>query len=94
MLTTGLLPEISSGISYTENDALIIDTCVGRLKQRCPDEYALLVDRYIKNISKRAPGRKLRMSEGMIRITFLMAEGFIDSCLPMLDVRLKMDSWN
>nr|WP_304412133.1 antiterminator Q family protein [Erwinia sp. Ejp617] len=88
----GPLPENSVGISCTENDALIIDGCVGRLKQKRPHEYALLVDHYIKDISKRALGRKLKLSEGMIRIKFQMAEGFIEGCLAMLDVDLEMDS--
>ncbi|WP_029686587.1 antiterminator Q family protein [Tatumella saanichensis] len=88
----GLLPERGCGISCTENDALIIDTCVGRLKQKRPDEYALLVDHYIKDISKHAIGRKLKLSEGMIRIKFQMAEGFIDGCLSMLDAELEMDN--
>ncbi|MEN4913109.1 antiterminator Q family protein [Erwinia amylovora] len=87
----GLLPENSTGMSCTENDALIIDACVGRLKQKRPDEYALLSDHYIKDISKRALGRKLKLSEGMIRIKFQMAEGFIEGCLSMLDVRLEME---
>lgn len=50
------------------------------------------MDHYIKDISKRALVRKLKRSEGMIRIKFQMAEGFIDGCLSMLDVRLEMDS--
>ena len=52
----------------------------------------MLVDHYIKDISKRALGRKLKLSEGMIRIKFQMAEDFIDGCLSMLDVRLEMDA--
>lgn len=90
----GLLPESPSAVSCTDNDAFIIDTCVSRLKQKRPDEYALLVDHYIKDISKRALDRKLKLSEGMIRIKFQMAEGFIDGCLSMLDVKLESDSWN
>ena len=88
----GLLPDTRKGVSCSDSDALIIDSCVGRLRQRSPAEYELLVDHYIKNISKRALGRKLKLSEGMIRIKFQMAEGFIDGCLSMLDVRLEMDS--
>lgn len=65
---------------------------MGRLKQKRPDEYALLVDHYIKDISKRAIGRKLKLSEDMIRIKFQMAEGFIDGCLSMLDAELEMDN--
>ncbi|RRZ90442.1 antitermination protein [Erwinia sp. 198] len=88
----GLLPENASGVSCTDKDAMIVDACVGRLKQKRPDEYALLVDHYIKDISKRALGRKLKLSEGMIRIKFQMAEGFIDGCPAMLDVHLEMDN--
>ncbi|EOS94299.1 hypothetical protein LU631_08405 [Erwinia tracheiphila] len=58
---------------------MIVDTCVGRLKQKRPDEYALLVDHCIRDISTRATGRKPKLSEGMIRIKFQMAEGFICS---------------
>ncbi|UIA84914.1 antitermination protein [Erwinia tracheiphila] len=85
------MPENASGVSCTDNDAMIIDTCVGRLKQKHPDEYALLVDHYIRDISKRAIGRKLKLSEGMIRIKFQMAEGFVEECLSMLDVELEME---
>ncbi|MGE9549701.1 antiterminator Q family protein [Erwinia amylovora] len=69
------MPENSSGLSCTDNDARIIDTCPGRLKQKHPDEYGLLVEYYIKDISKRALGRKLKLSEGIIRIKFQMAGG-------------------
>ncbi|WP_235192749.1 antiterminator Q family protein [Erwinia mallotivora] len=49
------------------------------------------MDHYIRDISKRALGRKLKLSQGIIRIKFQMAEGFIDGCLSMLEVELKMD---
>lgn len=87
----GLLPEAPTSASCTENDALIIDSCMARLKKKRPDEYELLFDHYVRDISKRGLGRKLRLSEGMIRIKFQMAEGFIEGCLAMLDVRLDMD---
>ncbi|MCX8956677.1 antitermination protein [Erwinia psidii] len=76
----------------TDNDALIIDGCMARLKQKRPNEYDLLFSHYVKGISKRALGRKLKLSEGMIRIKFQMAEGFVEGCLSMPDVRLEMDS--
>ena len=87
----GLLPEGGATVTCTEDDALIIDSCLGRLKQKRPDEYNLLFDHYVKNISKRAIGRKLKLSEGMIRIKFQMAEGFIEGCLAMLGTKLEMD---
>jgi len=48
------------------------------------------VAHYIKGISKRALGRKLKLSEGMIHMKFQMAEDLLEWCLSMLDVRLKM----
>lgn len=87
----GLLLEKAPAEVCTEDDALIIDSCMGKLKIKRPDEYALLFDHYVKDVPKRAIGRRLKLSEGMIRIKFQMAEGFIDGCLSMLDVRLEMD---
>ncbi|WP_420874728.1 hypothetical protein [Pantoea dispersa] len=34
-----VLPESAPGISCKENEALIIDSCMSRLKQMCPDKF-------------------------------------------------------
>lgn len=86
-----LLPENGSIPMCTEDDALIIDSCLAKLKLKRPDEYALIFEYYVKDISKRAIGRRLRLSEGMVRIKFQMAEGFVEGCLSMLDIKLEMD---
>ena len=88
----GLLPDTRANVSCSDSDVIIIDACVGRLKQKRLNEYELLVDHYIKNISKRAIDRKLKLSEGMIRIKFQMAEGFIEGCLSMLNVKLDIEN--
>lgn len=72
----GLLPQGATAQSCTD-DAIVLDGCVGRLKQKRPDEYQLIEDHYIKGISKRQLARKYRVSEGLIRIKFQMAEGFV-----------------
>lgn len=87
----GLLPESPSNPSCCDDDALVVDSCVGRLKQKRPDEHDILFDHYVKGISKRQIGRKLKCDEKMIRVQLQMAEGFIDGCLSMLNVRLEMD---
>lgn len=87
----GLLPEGSSITMCTEDDALIIDGCIARLKIKRPEEYELIYEHYVKNKSKRAIGRSLKISEGMVRIKFQMAEGFVEGCLAMLDIKLEMD---
>lgn len=87
----GLLVESASAVSCTDSDAMIVDSCVGRLKHKRPSEYELLQDHYIKNIPKRQMAKKYRCDEKIIRIKLQMAEGFIEGCLSMLDVHLEME---
>jgi hypothetical protein len=88
----GLLPESTSPDSCTDSDAMIIDSCVGRLKQKRPDEHQLIEAYYIKGISKRQLAKKYQKDEKIIRIKLQLAEGFVEGCLAMLGVELEMDS--
>ncbi|PKH22283.1 antitermination protein Q [Enterobacterales bacterium CwR94] len=87
-----LLSATPNKIYCSDRDATCIDRCVGQLKLRRPDEYALLHEHYIKGVPKRALGRKLKLSEGMVRIKFQMAEGFIEGCLAMQGQPLEMEA--
>lgn len=88
----GLLPQIgSSRPSCTDDDALIIEGCLARLKNRKPYEHSLLVAHYLYGISKRKIAKARKKDEKLIRIEIQMAEGFIDGCLAMLNIRLDMD---
>ncbi|HDG1677316.1 TPA: antitermination protein Q [Kluyvera ascorbata] len=88
----GLLPQTSkSRLSCTDNDALIIEGCLARLKSRKPYEHSLLVAHYLYGISKRKVAKVQKKDEKLIRIEIQMAEGFIDGCLSMLDIHLDMD---
>lgn len=88
----GLLPQRSkSRLSCTDDDALIIEGCLARLKKRKPYEHSLLVAHYLYGISKRKLAKARKKDEKIIRIEMQMAEGFIDGCLAMLDVRLDME---
>ena len=88
----GLLPQTSkSRLSCTDNDALIIEGCLARLKSRKPYEHSLIVAHYLYGIPKRKLAKARKKDEKLIRIEMQMAEGFIDGCLSMLDVRLEMD---
>lgn len=88
----GLLPQTSkSRLSCTDNDALIIEGCLARLKSRKPYEHSLIVAHYLYGIPKRKLAKARKKDEKLIRIDMQMAEGFIDGCLSMLDVRLEMD---
>lgn len=88
----GLLPQTSkTRLSCTDDDALIIEGCLARLKKRKPYEHSLLVAHYLYGISKRKIAKTLKKDEKLIRIEIQMAEGFIDGCLSILEVRLDMD---
>ncbi|MDE1056723.1 antiterminator Q family protein, partial [Escherichia coli] len=62
-----------------------------RLKQKRPDEHSLLVAHYLFGISKRKLAKARKKDEKLIRIEIQMAEGFIDGCLSMLDIRLECE---
>ncbi|MCK7006862.1 antiterminator Q family protein [Enterobacter kobei] len=87
-----LLPQTSkTRLSCTDGDGLIIEGCLARLKKRRPYEHSLLVAHYLYGISKRKIARAKKKDERLIRIEMQMAEGFVDGCLAMLDIRLEMD---
>lgn len=88
----GVLPQTGRvRQSCTDDDALIIEGCLARLKSRKPYEHSLLVAHYLYGISKRKIAKARKKDEKLIRIEIQMAEGFIDGCLSMLDVSLDMD---
>lgn len=88
----GLLPQKGkSRPSCTDDDALVIEGCLARLKQKKPYEHSLLVAHYLYRISKRSIARARKKDEKLIRIEIQMAEGFVDGCLSMLDAKLEMD---
>lgn len=88
----GLLPQTGkTRPQCTDDDGLKIEGCMARLRSRNVYEYQLLVAHYIQRISKRSIARSRKKSEKQIRIEVLMAEGFIEGCLSMLDVKLDMD---
>lgn len=88
----GLLPQTSKcRLSCTDDDALIIEGCLARLKKRKPYEYSLLVAHYLYGISKRKIAKARKKDEKIIRIEIQMAEGFIEGCLSALDLSLQCD---
>lgn len=88
----GLLPQTSkTRLMCSDNDGLIIEGCMARLKKRKPYDYQLLVAHYLYQISKRKMAKLRKKSEKQIRIEMQLAEGFIEGCLSMLDIKLEMD---
>ncbi|CNI85612.1 phage antitermination protein [Yersinia enterocolitica] len=88
----GLLPYTTpSRHSCCDDDGLAIDGCISRLKHHRPDEWELIIRHYIYNQSKRSIARQQKKNERAIRISLQLAEGFVDGCLAMTDIRLEMD---
>ncbi|HBZ1380663.1 TPA: DUF1133 family protein [Klebsiella pneumoniae] len=88
----GLLPQTGkTRLCCTDDDALIIEGCMAKLRGKKPYEHSLLVAHYLFGISKRKLAKYLKKDEKVIRIEIQMAEGFVDGCLAMLDLRLDMD---
>ncbi len=89
----GLLPpSVKSRPTCTDDDGLIIESCLARLKKKKPYEHSLLVAHYLYGFSKRSIARAKKKDEKLIRIEIQIAEGFIDGCLSMLEITLDMDN--
>lgn len=87
----GLLPQCGKArLSCTDDDALIIEGCMARLRDKKPYEHSLLVAHYLYGISKRKIAKACKKDEKLIRIEIQMAEGFIDGCLSMLPIELEV----
>ncbi|MGV8004304.1 antiterminator Q family protein [Photorhabdus temperata subsp. temperata] len=91
----GLLPVSSkTRLSCCDNDGMIVDAAVGKLKKvGRDDEYDLIEKHYKDGLSKSAIARKEKCSEGKIRQKLMIAETFIDACLIMIEAKLEMDEW-
>ncbi|EKM6459626.1 antitermination protein Q [Cronobacter sakazakii] len=89
----GVLPQTSkTRLICTDNDGLVIEGCMARLLRKRPYDYQLLVVHYVFMVPKRKIARIHKKSEKQIRIEMMLAEGFIEGCLSMLNVKLEMDS--
>lgn len=91
----GLLPYTrKTRLACSDSDALIIEGSLALLKKRKPYEHSLIVAHYLYGISKRKIAKARNKDEKLIRIEIQVAEGFIDGCLSMLDVKLEMDDYS
>lgn len=87
----GLLPQQSTGKqSCTDDDGLIIDSCVAKLQKHRPEEYELVIQHHVHGASLRSIAKKLKCSDGTIRKSMQAAEGFVGGCIAMLDIKLDI----
>ncbi len=90
----GLLPQQKGKPSCSDDDGLIIDGAVRRLRDvRKPEELNLLLRHYVYGQSKSAIARQLKCNEREIRRQLQVAESFIDGVLCVLGAPLDMDAY-
>lgn len=81
----GLLPHgKKSRLQCNDDDGIMIDGCVARLKIYKPEEYELIIAHFILGISLRTIAKKRKCSDGTVRKSLQTAIGFVDGVLSML----------
>ncbi|EDX4489086.1 antitermination protein [Salmonella enterica subsp. salamae] len=81
----GLLPHgKKSRLQCNDDDGIMIDGCVARLKIYKPEEYELIIAHFILGISLRTIAKKRKCSDGTVRKNLQTAIGFVDGVLSML----------
>lgn len=88
----GLIPQTSRSVeTCSDDDGLLIDSCIAKLKKRRPDEYKILLSHYYYGVSKRKIAKINKCDEKLIRVKMLLGEGFIDGCLSMMNITLDCE---
>lgn len=81
----GLLPHgKKSRIQCDDDEGIMIDSCVARLRKYKPDEFELLIVHFVIGISLRTIAKKRKCSDGTIRKDLQSALGFVEGVMSML----------
>lgn len=83
----GLIPHgKKSRPQCSDDEGIMIDGCIGRLKQYKPEEYELVMAHFVFGISLRAIAKQRKCSDGTTRKDMQTALGFIYGCLIMIQM--------
>ena len=81
----GLLPHGKKTRQQCDDDeGIMIDGCVARLRIYKPEEYALIIAHFVIGISLRTIAKKRKCSDGTIRKDLQTAMGFVDGVLSVI----------
>ncbi|EPC8190002.1 antiterminator Q family protein [Yersinia enterocolitica] len=81
----GLLPYgKKSRIQCSDDEGIMIDGCVARLRKYKPEEYELIIAHFVIGVSLRTIAKKRKCSDGTIRKELQTAMAFIEGVLSML----------
>lgn len=64
-----------------DDEGIMIDGCVARLRMCKPEEYELIIAHFVIGMSLRAIAKKRRCSDGKIRGELRSAMGFVEGVL-------------
>lgn len=67
-----------------DDEGIMIDGCVARLREYKPEEYEMIIAHFVIGISLRSIAKKRKCSDGTIGKKLKTAMGFIDGVLHML----------
>lgn len=82
----GLLPQTSkSRLQCNDDEGMMIDGCIARLKRIKSEEYELIILHYVLNVSLRKIAKKRKCSDGTIRKELQTALGFILGVMYMIN---------
>lgn len=81
----GLLPHAKRvRLQCNDDEGIMIDGCVARLKKFKPEEYEIIIAHFVLGLSLRKIAKKQKCSDGTIRKKIQNALGFIDGLLSIL----------
>ncbi|KTH22657.1 antiterminator Q family protein [Enterobacter cloacae] len=82
----GLLPHgKKSRLQCDDDEGIMIDGCVARLKKYNSEEYELIIAHFVIGISLRGIAKKRKCSDGTTRKKLQTALGFINGVMCMMD---------
>lgn len=87
----GLLPQSKGREQCCDDDGILIDSCVARLKEYSQQEYELLIRHYVYRVSARALARKLKCSDRTVRGKLQIACAFVNGQLCWLIEKLECE---
>lgn len=84
----------STRLTCSDNDGMILDGCISRLKKVDKEQHDILVAHYLFQISLRSIARRRRCADGTIRKQIQTAEGFVCGVLSALECTLECERYN
>lgn len=81
----GLIPHGKRSRPQCDDDeGIMIDGCIARLRKYKPDEYDLVIAHFVIGISLRSIAKRRKCSDGTIRKELQTALGFVEGCMCLI----------